>query len=265
MGVNEAFYALGKTGCYLPTEHTGGPWNARFQHGGPPAALLAREIERCLIGEQLRIGRITYEILGPVPMLPLRASAAVRRPGKRVRLIEATLSADRPVIVASAWAILPAPAGLPAEPTAQRVPGPEGLAVTDPTAFPEWNCGFLAATEWRFVHGSYHAPGPAGAWIRSRLPLLADEPLSPTQRAALTADSANGVSGALDIRTWMFIPPELTIHFLRPADGEWLYLDAASLVQPDAVGLATATLHDRRGPVARCAQALYVAGKDHHA
>ena len=111
------------------------------------------------------------------------------------------------------------------------------------------------------MHGGYETPGPATVWLRPRVPLLIGEPMSPAQRIALTADSANGVSAVLGIDDWMFIPPELTIHFLRPPVGEWLCLAAESLVRTDGVGLATATVHDRTGPVARSAQTLLVSAR----
>jgi hypothetical protein len=259
-----AFFEPDGVDTYLPTEHTAGPWDPRFQHGGPPTALLTRAIERELGDDGLRLGRVSYEILGPVPRTTLRTSTTVRRPGRRVRLIEATLSAgDRPVITASAWAVRPASDDLPVDtiPPAGIVP-PDEAPVLDPTTYREWDCGFLAATEWRFVSGDYRGAGPATVWVRAKVPLLAGEVLSPAQRVALSADSANGVSAVLDIGAWTFIPPELTIHFLRPAVGEWLCLDAQSLVGPNAVGLATATLHDLGGPVARSAQTLYVSRRD---
>lgn len=271
MGLPDAFYEPGTSGSYQPTGHAAGPWDPGFQHGGPPAALLMRAIEGQLAAEDgLRVGRVTYEILSPVPMRPLTVTARVARPGRRVRRIEAELSAEgRAVMTVSAWAIRPAPcevrpgaAGDADGPGTGAPPrGPEGLPVTDPSAHPAWSCGFLAATEWRFTSGSYLVPGPATAWVRARVPLLPGEQLSPLQRTVLTADSANGVSGVLDIADWSFIPPELTVHMLRPPDGEWLCMAATSDVRPGAVGLATATLHDRHGLVARSAQALLISAR----
>ena len=256
-----AFYEPVDGDTYLPTAHTEGPWDPRYQHGGPPAAMLTRAVEQQVDGEPLQVARLTFDILGPVPREPLRITAWVERPGKRVRLIRATLShLDRVIIAATAWAVRPAPDDLPA-PVPSTPPPPDDLPATDPTANPEWNCGFLAATEWRFVAGGYLEQGPATAWIRPRIPLLPGETMSPMQRVALTADSANGISSVLDIGTWTFIPPELTIHCMRPPDGEWLCLDAGTVVQPAGVGLASATLYDRHRPVARTAQSLLVSAR----
>ncbi|GLY22284.1 thioesterase family protein [Micromonospora sp. NBRC 101691] len=262
MSGSEAFYRPDGADTYLPTAHTEGPWDPRYQHGGPPGALLARAVEEHLTGTGLVVARITMEILGPVPCRPVQVRARVERPGRRVQLVRAELRHEgRLLMTATAWAVRPAPAALPVGPTTARgpEPGPEaGRSMVPPPGTP-WDCGFLAATEWRFVDGGYDRPGPAAAWVRARHPLLPDEPLSPMQRTVLTVDSANGMSAVLDIEKWMFVPPELTVHVLRPPDGEWLHLAAVTEVAPGCAGLTTGTLSDRHGPVARSAQALFVA------
>ena len=40
------------------------------------------------------------------------------------------------------------------------------------------------------------------------------------RRLIAITDSANGVSSRLDIKAWQFVPPELTLHCLRPMLGE---------------------------------------------
>ena len=47
--MTEAFY-LSDGGDFVASVHTRGPWSARHQHGGPPAALLARAIEAAAPG-----------------------------------------------------------------------------------------------------------------------------------------------------------------------------------------------------------------------
>ncbi|HEX2126153.1 MAG TPA: acyl-CoA thioesterase domain-containing protein, partial [Thermoleophilaceae bacterium] len=76
----------------VPSELTRGPWDPAAQHAGPPSALLARALERCEPRDGLRIARITVEILGPVPLAPLTATARVVRPGRSVELLEASLA-----------------------------------------------------------------------------------------------------------------------------------------------------------------------------
>lgn len=260
---SEAFYLPEATGTYLATEHTAGPWDPRYQHGGPPGALLTRAVERCLTDSGLVVARFTGELLGPVPREPLQVRAWVDRPGRRVQLVRAELRhRDRLLMTVSAWAVRAAPPELAVDvpPAAAGAPHPmpDELAAWTPVPGTAWDCGFLRATEWRFVTGGYDVPGPAAAWVRPRIPLLPQEPMSPMQRVVLTADSANGISGVLDVETWLFIPPELTVHVMRPPTGEWLHLDAASLVAPACAGLAAGSLSDLHGPVARSAQSLLV-------
>ena len=49
------------------------------------------------------------------------------------------------------------------------------------------------------------------------------------------------------------------MHFLREPVGEWVCLDACTQIAAGGSGVATSVLSDRSGPVARGAQALFVA------
>ncbi len=252
-----AFWLPEGEDVFRATIHTQGPWDDRFQHGGPPAALLVRQMEACSPRPEMVLARVTIDILGPIPLTALRASARLVRPGRSVELLEASLEHDgRAVMRACGWRIL-APTVRPDVPPAGHAPSVplDGESVVPP---PEWQCGFLAATEWRFVSGSYATPGAAIAWMRLRYPLIEGEAISPAQRLVAAADSANGISSSLDIRAWQFIPPELTVHCLRPPVGAWICLDATTHLQAQGVGLTTADLYDECSLVGRSAQALLV-------
>jgi hypothetical protein len=107
------------------------------------------------------------------------------------------------------------------------------------------------------VKGSVEEAGPGVVWMRPP-DLVEGEPISPLQRLLACVDSASGVSAALDVRRWTFLNTELTVHVLRPPTGEWVCLDAETTLGPGAVGVATATVHDELGLVARSSQALLV-------
>ena len=119
--------------------------------------------------------------------------------------------------------------------------------------------GYLKAVEWRPVSGGFLEPGPASAWTRIRVPIVEGEEPTGLQRVLAVADSGNGISGTLDMRRWWFINPELTVHFLREPAGEWVCLEARTQIAAGGSGVATSVLSDRSGPVARGAQALFVA------
>jgi hypothetical protein len=108
------------------------------------------------------------------------------------------------------------------------------------------------------VRGRYARPEATIAWTRLRYPLIEGEAVTPAQRLLAAADSANGISNPLDIRSWQFVPPELTVHCLRPPVGTWICLDASTHLQSEGVGLTTADLYDECNLVGRSAQALLI-------
>jgi hypothetical protein len=251
-----AFFTDLGGGRFLANEATTGPWDARYQHGGPPSALLGRAIEQTQPRPDAMVARVTVEILGAVPVGELTVHAEVVRPGRSVELLEASMSAgDRVVARARAWRVTRTH-GMQVDP---RVPAPAPVpeAAGDGTV-PGWVDGYLQAIEWRWVRGHLSEPGPAVAWGRMRHPLVDDEQPSPLTRVLVLADSGNGVSSELTIDRWLFINPELTVHLHREAEGEWVCLDAVTTISDGGVGLATSVLSDGRGPIGHGAQTLLV-------
>ena len=263
----QPFYVPDGDGRFLPTHSTAGPWGPDSQHGGPPAALLTRAIERLErlerpgAAEQSErvVGRLTMELLGPVPVGPLTVQASVVRPGRSVELCEATAydeARGRACARATAWLF---PAGDDG-PRQEREPLPhspgDGVPKDPP---PGWSGGYLDAVDWRWIVGAVSEPGPGVVWMRPRVSLVEGEPMSPVQRLMVCVDSASGASAALDPAAWGFLNTELTVHVLRPPVGEWLCLQAATMLSSGSVGLATSDVYDEQGLVARSAQALLVA------
>jgi hypothetical protein len=272
--VPDAFFHA-EAGRYVPTELTRGPWDPDSQHAGPPAALIGREVELVEGGEERQVGRITFEILRPVPIAPLRVEARVARPGRTVELVEASLADEEgEVIRARAWRLrrreLELPPGLSSadgpgllgsSPSTLR-PGfaPPGVDEAQPGTFPPTgqDVGYHTAMDYRFVRGDFADLGPAIVWMRMRQPLVDGEEPSPLQRVLVAADSGNGVSATLDWGRYVFINVDLTVHVHRPLEGEWVCLDAITIPEPGGVGLTDTALYDDRGPVGRAAQTLLV-------
>lgn len=232
------------------------PWGPASQHGSPPAALLARAVERLDPGAARVVGRITVELLGPVPVGTLSVEAEVVRPGRSVDLCEATLYDEergRPVARAAAWRF---PAGVEG-PGRRPEPLPHRPADGREQDTPRsWSPGYVQAMEWRWVEGRVGAPGPAVVWMRPRGSLVEGEEPTPLQALMTCVDSASGVSGELDPARWGFQNPELTVHLLRPPVGTWFCLEAETTLGSGSVGLATSSVYDEQGLVARSAQAL---------
>jgi hypothetical protein len=237
-------------GRFRATEHTAGPWDARHQHAGPPAALLAGALDS---RPDMVLARITLEILSPIPIGEVEVQVEVERPGRSVELVAGELRAEGATVVkARAWRVLRAPVRVA---PAHAPPPLPREAQEAPPSFGEF--GYSRAIEFRWAEGGWLVPGPAKVWTRLRIPVVEGEAPTPLQRVMVVADSGNGVSAALDWATYLFINPELSVHVLRAPEGEWVCLEARTEVE-DA-GLATSVLSDPSGPVARGAQSLLVA------
>ena len=244
-----------------PSSLARGTWSPNAMHGGPPAALLARVVERHDPGPAAFVARLTIDLLRPVPLAPLTVVARTSRPGKKVQWVEASLLADGVEVArASALRLRTAPdLGLPLPP----VPGPE---LPPPSASPEFRIqfgpdapvGFWAAMDVRQAAGSWTEPGPGAVWFRLRVPVVAGETPTPLQRVTAAADFGNGVSAALARGEYLFINPDLSIHLHRYPAGEWIGLDATTAAEPVGVGLAVSRLHDEQGPIGMSLQSLLV-------
>ncbi|NKY86067.1 thioesterase family protein [Nocardia veterana] len=262
----EAFYRPDPSDPTLfhSTELTRGPWSPDAQHAGPPSALLGHVIERCEPRPGFRVGRVAVEILGPVPIAPLRAEARVVRPGRSVELIEATVATDRgPVLKAHAWRLRVADPEIevPADAIATGAyPGPDTVAHNG--EFPSTQeVGFHTGIDYRFVAGSFQQPGPAVCWIRLRYPIVAGTTPSPLERALAAADSGNGVSAVMDWNRHLFINTDLTVTLHREPTGEWVCLDAVTYPEPSGIGMAESRLYDEKGPVGRSTQTLLIGNR----
>jgi hypothetical protein len=269
----DAFYSRDGD-SYDASELTRGPWDPGFQHAGPPAALIGRELELVPAEASMQIGRITFEILRPVPIGRLRVAAEVVRPGRSVELLEGGLwSGSEQLVRATAWRLRTGSVELPAEPaggadadeaaaSSKLRPGfpPRGPDESLPRDFfpTGEQVGYHTAMEYRFAAGAFLDAGPATVWMRMRHPLVAGEEPTPLQRVLIAADSGNGVSAALDWRRYLFVNVDLTVHLHRLPDGEWVCLDAITIPEGNGIGLADTALYDQSGPIGRAAQTLLV-------
>jgi Thioesterase-like superfamily len=249
---------------FVPTEHARGPWDPRALHGGAPAALITAAFERVGPGDELVIGRLSFELLRPVPMAPLTLSTSIVRPGRRVQELAAELRAGEQLIArAHALRVQPVPSQAAADAVAPStldapLPGPDEaqplrFALDDST-----DASFAATAMEMRTFGETPSLPPGRVWMRLRHPLLPGQPLTPLARLAATADFGNGISAALPFDRYLFINADLTIHLERPPRGEWIGLDARTLARDGGSGLAEGVLHDVHGAVGRAFQTLVV-------
>ena len=262
----DALFEPAGDGRYTPTALTRGPWNPAHQHAGPPAALLAHELERAAAIADGQVARMAVDILRPVPVSgALRVDVRVLRGGRRVEQLEALLVAEDggvELMRARAWRIRREAVALPDGAVAPDPPprGPSGLPAAPRPSFWTDDVAYFDALEWRFAAGDFEAPGPAVAWSRLRVPLVAGaDAATPLEHLLVMADAASGISAAMDWTRFSFANVDFSVVLQRPPAGEWLAMDARTHPGPDGAGLCVATLSDTGGAVGVSTQALFVA------
>ena len=249
---------------FVATELARGPWDPDAQHGGAPAALMMRAFES-LAADGLLLARVTYEFLRPVPLGALEVRAEVTRSGRRAALLEGSIVGDDGAELVRARALRvrgaqssrivsrhPHPASATGAPGLQEARSDESFGWAKRPMFA------TEAMDIRFTSGQFAGLGPASAWFKLRVPLVAGESPSPLQRLAAAADFGNGISSIVSWEDHLFINPDLTLYVERQPSGEWIHLDAHTRVAPDGIGVAASRLQDERGQVGCATQALLV-------
>ena len=208
---------------FVATESTRGPWSRDYQHGGPPAALLTRELER-LAGDGVLLTRLTFDFLRPVPIARLAVRAETVR-----------------AVAMRTAAVLPAALG-------DDDPGPLPVERATPFQFGFFPdpVGYHTAMEIRVASGTW-GKGPMAAWMRPRVALVEGETVSALQRLMIAVDSASGIAVVVEPAHYTFVNADLTVAIHRAPEGEWMCLDAATVVEAHGIGLTRARLWDPRG------------------
>lgn len=242
---------------YQPTEHVGGAWDEATQHISPALGVLAHVVEQDRDrrrGDDLVISRLSYDILGTVPVDAIDVEVEVLRPGRTIELVQATASyAGRAVVVLRAWLAEPYDTVGLAGVELPRIPPPDEMEPWDMSAL--WPGGFIASLELRRKE---MGPGRSTAWLRTPHPLVEDEAVSRFAAVAGLLDVSNGIAVRTDPARALFPNLDLTAHFLaQPTEG-WLGLDTSVSFGPGGVGVTSTVMHDERGPIGTIAQTLTV-------
>ena len=249
-------------GRYLATSLTRGPWDANHQHAGPPVALVLGAIERAVAERGLtHIARLTTNLLRPIPIAELSIEVGVDYAGRNAAHLSARLYGEGKEVARFTALVQraidqPVSAGLPGHPLARAPRPPEDLPPSR-FAFPDRRVGYFDLVDTRVAAGKLF-DGPSTIWFRLNHPLVAGEIPSVYQRVAVAADSGNGISAVLDLQQYLFVNSDLTINLLRCPRGEWVCLEARTLLGDEGSGLAESVLYDTDGVIGRATQSLFV-------
>lgn len=250
---------------FKATEHVSGAWDTSTQHIAPALGLMAYAVEAdrdARRSDRLVIGRLSYDILGLLPVDEVELRVEVIRPGRTVELVEAALShGGRDGVRLRAWLMQPGDTAGLAGSALPPIPPPDALEPWDPTTV--WPGGFIASAE---VRRHQVEPGRASFWVRTQQPLVEDEPVSRLAALAGLLDISNGMTVRASPTAVAFPNLDLTAHLFRqpsgpaddPANDLWLGFDTTVSFGPGGLGLTSSVLHDADGPFGTSTQILTV-------
>ncbi|MEX1078344.1 MAG: thioesterase family protein [Homoserinimonas sp.] len=252
----EPYYFSRGHGRFESTIHAQGAWNAHEQHMAPVSGILAHSLEQFQPRPDLRMARISYDILGLIPDGEFDVVVTMLRPGRTIELVQAELvSGGRTAVRATAWRLQRSDtsevAGIDDEGMPAASEDAESLDLS------EWPGGYIRSIDPRLAPG--HGSGHGRVWLRTEHPLV-DAPFSDTARLVGLVDTSNGI--ATRVRpgpdSHMFPNVDLQVHLYREPGGRWLGLQNSVSFGPDGVGLTSTVLHDSAGPFGRAEQILTI-------
>jgi acyl-CoA thioesterase len=242
---------------FVATDEVSGAWSTAEQHIAPALGLLAHAVELDRDErrpDRLLVGRLSYDILGTVPVDTVEVDVRLLRPGRTIELVEAALRHDgRDVVLLRAWLLRAADNAHVSGTPLPSMPPPADSPPWDPTTV--WPGGFIESVE---VRREQREPGKARYWVRSTTSLLDDEPVSDLARFAGLLDIANGMTVRASPQEVLFPNVDLTAHFFSEPRGHWVGFDTSVSFGAAGLGLTSSVLYDERGPVGTLAQVLTV-------
>ncbi len=250
-----AYFQRVGSGSFRATEHVSGAWDTQRQHIAPALGLLVHAIEaRPEARDDLVLARLSYDILGTVPVDVVDVTVRVLRPGRTIELVQATLAqAGRDVVLLRAWLLRPEDTARLAATALDPIPPPDAMPRWDASTV--WPGGFIASAE---VRRRQVEPGRAAFWVRTPLPLIQDEKVSRLASVVGLLDIANGMTVRASPEEVAFPNVDLTAHLFESPRSDWVGFDTRVSFGAEGVGATTSVLHDLTGPIGVMSQILTV-------
>ncbi len=248
----------------LPTELAASAWGPDVLHGGPVAVLVARAAEQALPDPALQPVRLTVDLFRAVPRAPLTTHVELVRTGRRVVVARVSVLADGLEVTRGQVMFLRPTEGATTKPIPPP-PGPDHLETRQGVAGAPLAAGLsggfhtLVETRWPEVPDDQRG---TLMWVRVPFPLFEGEEPTPFERLASISDFGNALANYAadwhdpqDRRNASFINTDISVHLLRPPEGEWLCMQADRSTHAAGLGLVEVTHYDQLGHYARSAQA----------
>jgi len=221
--------------AFRATSAVQGAWNTAEQHVAPALGLVTHAIEQDRDArrvDDLRVARLSFDILGTLPIDVVEIEVRVVRAGRTIELVEGTLSHDGRAAVLRAWLLAPSDTASIAGSHFPSIPAPDRLEPWDAEGL--WPGEFVRTVDARRAEA---APGRARFWLRPRVPLLENEPVSSTAGALSILDIANGITPLHPPTSVGFPNLDTTVHLFTEPRGEWLGFDTTVTFGPGDIGV----------------------------
>lgn len=235
---------------FVPTPWARGPWGQTVS-GNYVGGLLGYAVDNAVSDTGLQPARLTVDLLRPVAMEPVRLQTSVRRSGRRLHLLDASMiQNDIEVGRASALYLRRGhqpPGDRWSTPVTMPPLPPEPETIADDVKTLVWTYGKDGATPSRGL-GAWAHNGPKHMWVRDLIPLVDGVELTPFTRAAMAGDMASSLThfGADGLP---FINADYTLTLCRLPRSEYLGLAALTHHSDAGVATGTAVLVDLEGPI----------------
>jgi len=244
---NLAFYEV-HDDRFAPTQINVSPWNGNAQNGIAIAGLVAHLLASNSGTTEMHCARLTIDILGVVPRVPLEPRINIIRDGRRIQLVEVMLSAaGRSYVRATALRARTEQTPEQAHPLTRRLPDPAAAE------------GKLPWVRMDTLAGGFMQIGPGARWVQfPRLEVVAGHAMTPLERVAMVSDFGSGTAPLASPKDWSFANLDICIHLSRLPRGEWLLIDVTSESSGNGCGLVHSRLGDVDGMFGHAHQTVFL-------
>jgi Thioesterase-like superfamily len=226
-------------------------WSDDQMHGVALSGALAWAAERALAEAgrtDLRPARWAVDLFRPARMVPCTLTTEIEREGRRICLVDVILSQDGERVARGTATFLK-----PSETTAGEVwaptdrPVPPPLDVVPPAGDQPRAPYVRSSVDWSQNFLEHQNADRKTSWSTS-VPIVPDQPVTPFQAAASTADGTSMVCnwGSDGVE---YINTDITMTLAREPDGIEIGLLATDRIEHDGIAVGSAAIFDRSGPL----------------
>lgn len=232
---------------FVPDPSSHAPWSTDMLHGRLIGGLAARAVEASVDASSHQVARLTVDLFRPAGMGPVKLTSRRIRRGRRIEVIDVTVSSDGHDVARVTALVLATGAEPPG-----RIWRPEPSTWPEPSLVAEdVDENAEPGDGWEFhpVDGGFNTGERTRVWTNDTRSLVDNEEMSPLVRAALSGDLACPLANSSDDGLH-YINADYTLAFGRYPIGPWIGLEVNQQIAADGVSMASCTLVDETGPFA---------------